>query len=404
MLQPTSQVATVGRGDSPFPSLTVANPSIKRRTGVMGDSFSSDVVKQLNAKWLPDEAGTSCLLLLSRLTEIECHWLFLTDEESVRNCQHQGDGQLPIPDPIRERRLTNQKVEWLRVRLPKLLRQLGRPDEWGAFLKDVGDLDRSYSPSLRVGDPGLEWMPKPIRMGMEGLKWQLLGIGQEKELPKGWNTLGWDRAGLGIQPVRTIPELISHLEHRAGYVSRPMAIRPLGPGTNHISEEGHRHEVLQVTLLNVPLAVRKYIQDPQRWPKCDHASQSFEQSRIRLEELIRELSVIAKDANKEPRNPGDKSSTDDRTEGRQVEEKKNANTRVAAVYDWAIENIPGADEMTIKELFNAIRNDSRMEVEYLDQLPDNHDTFGSYMRRAGIRRYNTAGDRVRRPSRKPNRQ
>jgi len=71
---------------------------------------------------------------------------------------------------------------------------------------------------------------------------------------------------------------------------------------------------------------------------------------------------------------------------------------VRGVYDWALAEIEGANDMTIAELFDAIRSHPEMTSEYLDILPDNADTFGKYLRRAGIRRY---GSRARRPSRHP---
>lgn len=74
---------------------------------------------------------------------------------------------------------------------------------------------------------------------------------------------------------------------------------------------------------------------------------------------------------------------------------------VLGVYEWAIAKIEGADAMTIPELFDAIQSHSEMTSEYLDRLPDNAGTFGTYLRRAGIRRYRSSGSRARRPSRHP---
>lgn len=73
---------------------------------------------------------------------------------------------------------------------------------------------------------------------------------------------------------------------------------------------------------------------------------------------------------------------------------------VRAVYEWAISTIPGADGMTISELFDAIQLHPKMPSEYLERLPDNPDTFGTYLRRAGIRRYDKSGSRARRQSRR----
>lgn len=74
---------------------------------------------------------------------------------------------------------------------------------------------------------------------------------------------------------------------------------------------------------------------------------------------------------------------------------------VRGAYEWALSEIDGADGMTISELFYAIQAHPLMEDEYLDRLPDNPGTFGKYLRRAGIRRYNVSGNRTRRTSRRP---
>jgi len=86
--------------------------------------------------------------------------------------------------------------------------------------------------------------------------------------------------------------------------------------------------------------------------------------------------------------------------------------RAAAVYEWAVESIPGADDMPIRELYTAIHkrleatiaaappHGSELEKlqELLNALPDNSETFGKYLREAGIKRYTTQGERARRIS------
>jgi len=74
---------------------------------------------------------------------------------------------------------------------------------------------------------------------------------------------------------------------------------------------------------------------------------------------------------------------------------------VRGVYEWALAEIEGANDMTIAELFDATQSHSEMTSEYLDRLPDNADTFGKYLRKAGFRRYRSSGSRARRPSRHP---
>jgi hypothetical protein len=75
--------------------------------------------------------------------------------------------------------------------------------------------------------------------------------------------------------------------------------------------------------------------------------------------------------------------------------------RLKAVYDWAMGEIPGADSLTIEELFEAIQNHPAMTSEFLAALPDKPATFGTYLKRAGIDRYNSKGARKRRQSRRP---
>lgn len=84
-----------------------------------------------------------------------------------------------------------------------------------------------------------------------------------------------------------------------------------------------------------------------------------------------------------------------------TEKLSNALVSVKAAYEWAISAISGADDMTISELFDAIQTHQKMPSDFLDQLPNNADTFATYLRRAGIRRYRSSGSRVRRSSRHP---
>ncbi len=91
--------------------------------------------------------------------------------------------------------------------------------------------------------------------------------------------------------------------------------------------------------------------------------------------------------------------------------------RARAVYEWAIEVIDGADRMPIAVLLPRIfeRLDAELErapdgsaefekfTELRSSLPDNTETFGRYIREAGIKRYNRKGERVRRQARRPRR-
>lgn len=71
------------------------------------------------------------------------------------------------------------------------------------------------------------------------------------------------------------------------------------------------------------------------------------------------------------------------------------------IYEWAIGTIPDADKMTIGELHNAIMCHPEATVWLLEALPDNPATFGTYLKRGGIDRYDSLGARRRRQSRRP---
>jgi len=66
------------------------------------------------------------------------------------------------------------------------------------------------------------------------------------------------------------------------------------------------------------------------------------------------------------------------------------------VYDWAMSEIPGADTMTVSELFEAIQNHPDMKADFLEKLPDNAETFGRYLREGGVKRYDKTGRRTTR--------
>jgi hypothetical protein len=59
-------------------------------------------------------------------------------------------------------------------------------------------------------------------------------------------------------------------------------------------------------------------------------------------------------------------------------------TKAKAAYDWAMSAIPGAEDMTIQELFNAI--DSHPD-DVRTEIGPNPEAFGKYLRDAGVRKY-----------------
>lgn len=78
-------------------------------------------------------------------------------------------------------------------------------------------------------------------------------------------------------------------------------------------------------------------------------------------------------------------------------------TKARAVYEWAISTIPGAKQMTNADLLEASRSKLEMLAaesdgkesdkfeELLKSLPSNAETFGKYLRDAGIKRYGKGG-------------
>lgn len=69
-------------------------------------------------------------------------------------------------------------------------------------------------------------------------------------------------------------------------------------------------------------------------------------------------------------------------------------TKARALYEWAMRAIPSAENMTRSELFDAIQNHADFKGDMLDWLPPSADTFGRYLREAGIKVYGNNGDRV----------
>ena len=72
-------------------------------------------------------------------------------------------------------------------------------------------------------------------------------------------------------------------------------------------------------------------------------------------------------------------------------------TKAKAAYDYAIAYIPGAEKMTIGELFDAIMNHPS---DASKALPPNAEAFGVYLREAGVKRYATNGGRLSGPRRR----
>jgi hypothetical protein len=64
-------------------------------------------------------------------------------------------------------------------------------------------------------------------------------------------------------------------------------------------------------------------------------------------------------------------------------------------YDWALGNIPGAENMTVAELFNAVKTG-----DAADMLPPTSQSFERYLREAGVERYSKQQRRASRSVRR----
>ena len=92
--------------------------------------------------------------------------------------------------------------------------------------------------------------------------------------------------------------------------------------------------------------------------------------------------------------------------GRFKKELSPSRLKAKAVYEWAWNEITGAKDMTIAELYDAAKcrlealtvQNTGPEAEKLadlcDSLPPNSEAFGKYLRDAGIKRYDGSGKRT----------
>jgi len=102
----------------------------------------------------------------------------------------------------------------------------------------------------------------------------------------------------------------------------------------------------------------------------------------------------------------DQRGTATNKEGSANKELPPSRIKAQAVYDWALAAIEGAGKMTIFDLFTAMHDRLDSEIakaygrqaeklqELKNSLPPSPETFGRYLRDAGIKKYNSRGDRV----------
>jgi len=248
----------------------------------MSELFSTGEFARMYDKWLPGEAGTSCLSLLRYLNGIIAHWNCLdkVDPNSFFDCARGCEEEPgPNPSPIQVCQIVIGKHEWLHVRLPELLKELGLPEEMAAFLSGIVGLD-GHSLS-GVSNGRLAQIARDLNSriieGLEELKFSLSRYGYENELPEGWQLTGSDKYLVGTYPVRDIRELITYLKSRSIYIRRM---------------DSESSYLLKSELLNATLAVQEMIRNPERWPRHEYDTNSFSQSQLRLDQMIHELSVI----------------------------------------------------------------------------------------------------------------
>ena len=65
--------------------------------------------------------------------------------------------------------------------------------------------------------------------------------------------------------------------------------------------------------------------------------------------------------------------------------------KAKALYDWAMSEIKGFEDMTIKELYEAIESHTS---DAYKALPPNAETFGKYLRDAGVKKYSKQQDKA----------
>lgn len=131
---------------------------------------------------------------------------------------------------------------------------------------------------------------------------------------------------------------------------------------------------------------------------------------VELDELVPMLRASAESRRSGAFEPvSNRSAVEHAANGREpsgsVEAQGPAVVRAKAVYDFAWETMPEVRDMSIAELYAAVRDKLELMAskakgeeaerwsELLDGLPDRADTFARYLRRAGVRRYDKAGVR-----------
>lgn len=66
-----------------------------------------------------------------------------------------------------------------------------------------------------------------------------------------------------------------------------------------------------------------------------------------------------------------------------MDQLKPSHRKAKALYEWAMEHIDGAEDMTYSELFEKLTNNPYCAGE---GLPNNAEAFARYCRAAGVRR------------------
>ena len=266
----------------------------------MGESFSPDVVAKLNEKWLPDEAGTSCLSFLNRIFKLRNqtdHFSSFLDFSDGRGTRVGAVFHKELSESALIRLDHEQSVkecDWLQTRLTELLTQLDLSGHGCDFLnmgQPWGGASRTDLDSVQLSELGRKEL-KRVEDGFEELSYQLYGVAREQELPKDWKCQ-WglnphdrpDAHWMETYPVRTIFELIDHLSLRHAWL-----VQRGGDSKKKILR------IVCTEIRNARLAVRKFIENPQERPTFSAAlPMDIEEAERQLEQLIDDLTLIAKE-------------------------------------------------------------------------------------------------------------
>ena len=196
---------------------------------------------------------------------------------------------------------------------------------------------------------------------------------------------------------RAIPILVLPEKKAAEYVVEVLRHKHRGARFAVKSDSNYDRAKIHALALMVLDVSRGYYGDDFRW-LCEDACKVTPR---RLRDAVKQSTPSSQSGGRGT-TPGGEGETLDK-------ELPPSRVKAKAAYEWAIEAIGGAGDIPLRELLPKIRKelDSLIEAahpgageaeklrEFRDSLPSSPETFGKYLRDAGIKRYSTKGDRIR---------